>query len=258
MGYSVRSLKVGEADVPGPVALWMSDWDRWRTLWFQVVVIQGEGVTALVNSGPPADLAELNERWRRRQGGRAGMRRTDDEAIEAVLERVGLRPPDVTHLLLTPLQLYTTANIPLFTNAQICMTKRGWTHYHTTHEHPHDARWTSIPRDVLVHLVTDAWVRVRLLEDEDEVTPGLRTWWSGAHHRASMVVEVDTPDGVVAISDTFFVYENVEGGPPLGISESLEESIRARQRAQRAARHVIPLYDPEVFNRYPDGIVSAR
>ena len=27
-------------------------------------------------------------------------------------------------------------------------------------------RWNSIPPDVLVHMVTDAWDRVRLLEDE--------------------------------------------------------------------------------------------
>lgn len=255
--YAVRSLKVGEADVPGPMVRWMSDWGEWRTLWFQTVLIRGDGVIALVNSGAPEDLGPLNERWQQRQGPRAGMRRQDGETIEAALSHVGIEPEDVTHLLLTPLQLYTTANVPLFTNAQICMTERGWVHYHTTHEHPHDDRWISIPRDVLIHLVTDAWGRVRLLDDEDQIAPGIRTWWSGVHHRASMVVEVDTVDGTVAISDSFFSYDNVEGGQPLGINESLHEALRVRNRVMQTADHIVPLYDPDVFTRYPDGIVST-
>lgn len=127
------------------------------------------------------------------------MRHQDGETIEAAFSHVGIEPEDVTHLLLAALQLYTTANISLCTNAQICMTERGWVHYHTTREHPHDDRWISIPRDILVHLVTDAWGRVRLLDDEDQILPGIRTWWSGVHHRASMVVEVDTVDGTIAI-----------------------------------------------------------
>ncbi|HET7567534.1 MAG TPA: hypothetical protein VFJ91_06045, partial [Gaiellaceae bacterium] len=135
---------------------------------------------------------------------------------------------------------------------------RGWVHYHTTHAHPHDNRWTSIAREELVYLVTDAWERVRLLEDEDEVVPGLRTWWSGVHHRASMVVEVDTADGVVAISDSFFSYENVEDGRLLGINESMVEALRANERVLKTAKHVVPLYDPKVFERHPGGIVVRK
>lgn len=255
MTYAVRSFKVGEAYVPAPMVHWLSGWGEWHRLWFQVVLVTGPGVTALVNAGPPADLTALNERWRQRQGPRAGMDRAPGETIEAVLDGVGLHPGDVTHLLLTPLQAYTTANVPLFDRAEICLTRRGWVHFHTTHEHPHDDRRTSIPPDVLVHLVTDGWDRVRLLDDEDEVAPGLRTWWSGGHHRASMVVEADTPVGVAAISDSFFVYDNLHGRP-LGLSESLEESRRTAERVRATADHVVPLYDPEVFTRYPDGIVS--
>lgn len=255
MTFAVRSLKVGEADVPAPMVHWMRGWGEWRRLWFQVVLIEGPEVTALVNAGPPADLTALNERWKRRQGPRAGLDRAESETIEAVLDGVGLCPKDVTHLLLTPLQAYTTANIPLFERAQICLTRRGWIHYHTTHEHPHDDRWTSIPPDVLVHLVTDGWDRVRLLEDEDEVAPGLRTWWSGVHHRASMVIEVDTSEGLAAISDSFFVHDNLYDRP-LGVNESLEESRRTAARVRATADHVVPLYDPDVFTRYPDGIVS--
>ncbi len=253
--FSVRSLEVGSIEVPGPEVFWMSAWNEWVKLCFQVVLIEGRGVKALVNTGFPSDVTALREAWAQ-AGERAVLRRDPEHEIGAALASAGVEPADITHVLLTPLQIYSTANVALFSNASICLTERGWVHFHTTHDHPHDNRWTSMPRDVLVHLVTDAWDRVRLLADEDEIVPGLRTWWSGVHHRASMVIEVDTPGGVVAISDSFFVYENVEDGRILGINESMQEALETNERVLRTADHIVPLYDPKVFDRYPGGIVS--
>lgn len=256
MPYTVQSIKVGEADVPGPEVYWMSAWDEWFRLWFQVVLVRGDGIVALVNTGPPADLTALNALWTSALGERAALRRSDDELLPAALDRHGVDPADVTHLLLTPLQLYTTGNVSLFPHAQICLSKRGWVHFHTTHAHPHDVRWNSLSPELLVHLVTDAWDRVRLLEDEDEVAPGLRTWFSGAHHRASLCVEVDSTAGVVCISDSFFTYPNVEDDRLLGINESMSEALDTNARVRRTADHVVPLYDPAVFDRYPGGAIA--
>jgi hypothetical protein len=254
--FGVRSVKVGQVDVPGPELFWMDGWDQWYKLFFQVVLIQGPGVTALVNTGPPPDLAPINDLWVAQLGPRARLRRAPEEEIVAALAAAGARPEEVTHVVLTPFQLYTTGNVPLFTNAEIFVSKKGWVHYHTTHEHPHDARWNSIAKDVLVHLVTDAWPRVRLLEDEDTIVPGIRTWWTGAHHRASIAVEVDSTEGLVVISDSFFYYENVEDNRILGINENMYEALVAYERARRTAAHLVPLYDPKVFDRYPNGVVA--
>jgi glyoxylase-like metal-dependent hydrolase (beta-lactamase superfamily II) len=256
MAFGVRSFKVGEVDVPGPELFWMSDWTEWHPLWFQVVLVQGDGINALVNTGLPPDPTELRDLWISILGERGTLRREREEEIENVLAAAGLVPSDITHVLLTPFQLYTTGNVTRFDNATFCFTKRGWVHYHTTHAHPHDDRWTSIARDELVYLVTDAWDRVRLLEDEDEIVPGVRTWWSGTHHRASMVVEVDSTAGTVAISDSFFYYENVEDGKILGINENMYEALRTNERVLATAAHIVPLYDPKVFERYPGGIVA--
>jgi hypothetical protein len=256
MSYTVQSVKVAQADIPGPELYWMSCWDEWFTLWLQIVIVRGDGVVALVNTGPPADLSALNALWTTVLGQRAAMRRRDEELVAPALARHGVAPEDVTHVLLTPLQLYTTGNVTLFPNAQICLSKRGWVHFHTTHQHPHDVRWNSLSPDLLVHLVTDAWDRVRLLEDEDEVVPGLRTWFSGTHHRASICVEVDSTAGIVCISDSFFTYPNVEQDRLLGINESMYEALETNARVRRTADHIVPLYDPAVFDRYPGGLVT--
>jgi hypothetical protein len=67
---------------------------------------------------------------------------------------------------------------------------------------------------------------------------------------------VETPDGIVVASDAFFYYENVEDDRPLGINESLQEIQSAYARA-RQADHLMPLYDPKVYERFPGGVISA-
>ncbi|MDZ8275737.1 hypothetical protein R2Q81_07205 [Microbacterium aquimaris] len=253
--YSVTTLAVGHGQVPGPELYWMADFDRWYPVTFQCVLVRGNGVVALVNTGPAEDLEPMNARWESFLGAKARMQRGPGEFILDQLARHGVSPGEVTHVVLTPLQLYSVSNVLAFPHAQICIAERGWVHFHTTHDHPHDDRGTSIPDDILTELVTTAWPRVRLLTDEDEIAPGLRTWWSGGHHRASLVVEVDTQEGVVAISDTYFRMDNVVDDIPIGINENMYEVLDCYRRVRANADVILPLYDPDNFARHPDGVV---
>jgi len=255
--HEIQVLSVGQVDVPGPEVFWMSEWDQWLPLSINVAVIRGPSVVALINTGAPEDLSAINELWTSSLGERARYRRTAQQELLPQLARLGIQPEQVTHVIVTPFQLYSTAGIPQFSNAQICLSERGWVHFHTTHAHPHDSRWHSISKEVLTYLVTAAWDRVRLLKDEDTVVEGIRTWWAGNHHRASIAVEIDTPTGIAVASDAFFYYENVEHNRPLGISENLYEGMACFDRTRRTATHIIPLYDPRVFARYPGGLVPA-
>lgn len=258
--WSVRVLSVGRSLIRGPEVFWMDAWDELLPLAFNVTLIRRDAVVALVNTSPPEPTTIVEEGFPRMRylhdAPRGDLVRGPDETMEAALGLAGLKPDDVTHVLLTPLELYTTGTLHLFRRAKICMTRRGWVHFHITHEHPHDKRWRSFPQATLVDLVTDSWDRVRLLDDEDEVAPGLRTWWSGAHHRESMVVEVDTAKGTVAVSDSFFYYANVEDDRLIGLCESLEEALACYRRVRRTAQHVVPIHDPKVFDRYPGGVIA--
>ena len=258
--YAVRVFSVGESKIDGPDVFWRQRQGEILPLAFNVTLVQGGGITALVNTSPPDDDAYVREHFpamRYLHDAPAGdLIRSPDEHIDGALARYGLTPDDVTHVLLTPLELYTTGTLDRFRKAEICMMRRGWIHFHTTHEHFHDSRWRSFMKDTLVDLVTDSWDRVHLLDDEDEVAPGLRTWWSGAHHRESMVVDIDTARGTVAVSDSFFYYENVEDGQLLGLCEDMYEALACNERVLRTARHIVPIHDPKVFDRYPDGVIA--
>ncbi|WP_436700762.1 hypothetical protein [Nocardioides sp. BYT-33-1] len=255
MSFGVRILPLGTGEVPGPEVYWMSDWDQWYELAFQAFLVEGDGVRALVGTGPARDLTAMNEGWASFLGERAAFRREPGQWLPEQLAALDVPLDSITHVLLTPLQLYTTANVLAFPDAQVCITRRGWTHFHTSHRHPHDDRDTSLLPEVVAHLTGPAWDRVRLLADEDEIAPGLRTWWTGSHHRASMAVEVDTPAGVVTITDAYFTERNLREDHPIGICENIYEALAAHDRVRRTADIALTLYDAGQLDRYPDGVV---
>ena len=254
--YKVSLLPVGTAMVPGPELFWMDRFDEWFQLTFQVVLIEGDHLTALINTGPAKDLGPINERWEGVLGPRAAMTRQDGWLITDHLADRGLSVEDITDVILTPLQLYSVGNVDRFRQARIHISRRGWLHYHSTHRHPHDDRWTSIPPHILTYLVVDAWDQVNLLDDEHTIAPGLRTWFAGTHHRATVAVEIDTGLGVVIASDAFFWLENVEKDHPIGITENIYEAMSTYQRVRDRADVILPLYDPANLDRFPGGEVA--
>ena len=96
--------------------------------------------------------------------------------------------------------------------------------------------------------------KLHLVEDE-EILPGLRFWWTGAHHRGSMAVSVQTKKGLVNFGDMAFVYENLEEKRPIGVLESMKEWLDSYPRLM-SADIVVPIHDPRVLDRYPDGLIA--
>jgi len=232
----------------------MSHWNEWVKLYFYMVVLRTNGIPAIINTGPPTDISQLNRAWSKFAGPRCQMIRKEEERPERALAAIGVDPADVDFVLLTPLQAYATANIPLFKKARICLSRRGWIEdVMARASSSHGSRDFCIPDTVLKHMLFEAQDRVHLLEDEEEVCRGIRAWWAGVHHRSSMVYSADTDAGVVMIGDCAMKYENV-GGHPLGIAESLLEGATAYKRIRQEASIFLSLYGPEVLVRYPSGI----
>ena len=250
MRYDIQVLKMGQCEVPGPEVYWMSHWDKWETLYFWMVVIRGEGKTVIVNTGPPTDLTALNTAWKQAIHERSQMIRQDHERPAEALAAIDIDPQDVDYVLITPLQAYATGNIPLFKNARICISKRGWIEdFHAPQYPMHIPRKLRISDDVLHYLDIEAPEKLRLLEDEDEILPGLTAFWTGVHHRSSMAYAIEAARGKVIASDCFFKYDNIERMIPLGVMESMQECMVAYARIRAEADLLLPLYDPLVAER---------
>jgi hypothetical protein len=196
----------------------------------------------------------MNARWATFDP-RHQLRVAADERLAPTLAKVGVGLDDVDLAVVTPFQACAIGNVLRFPRAEIGLSRRGWIDFHAPRwrDHPHDFRPFCIPDEVLVGLVTHAWPRVRLLDDETELGPGLSVFWTGVHHRSSLAIKVATERGTAIASDAFFRYENVEQNRPLGINESLEEALVAYDRIRREADILLPLYDSRVFERHPGG-----
>jgi len=258
--WSVQILDLGRSLIRGPQAFWNDAWDTMVPLAFNAVLARNGERTVLVNTSPPITtemVEELFPAMRYLHDAPAGdLVRTPQQQLTGALAAHRLTPDDIDDVVLTPFELYTTGTLHELRRARIHLSRRGWVHLHTVHEHPHDKRWRKFPRPTLVDLVTDSWDRVALLDDEHEILPGLRTWWAGSHHRESIVVEIDTPAGTVAVTDAVFYYANVEDNRLLGLNESMEESLAAVERLKQCADHLVPIHEPLVFDRYPGGHIG--
>ena len=129
LNYRVDVLKVDQfPETPGAEIFWMSNFgdDRWETLNVYAMLIRGNGHTVLVNSGPPLDALEwLHERRGGGTNGRHQFVAHDEDHIERRLEKLGVRPGDIQHLIITPLQPYATGGIDKFPEAQIYVNRYG-------------------------------------------------------------------------------------------------------------------------------------
>lgn len=255
--YRVDLLSLGRWPwAPGFEIYWMEPNAPAEPLELVGVLIRGQGRTILINTGPdPEMLPALNARWADFDP-RHHLEVSDEQRLAAALDGVGVMPEEVDTVLVTPFQPYAIGNLLQLPNATYCLSRTGWIDFHAPRwrDHPHDFRPVVIPQQVLVALVTDRWPQLRLIEDEDELSPGIPVFWTGGHHRSSLAVRIPTSEGEVVVSDCFFRIENVTQTRPLGINESMEETLAAYQRIARTADILLPLYDPEVFARHPNGI----
>jgi glyoxylase-like metal-dependent hydrolase (beta-lactamase superfamily II) len=261
MRWRVDVAKLGEwPEVPGPELYWMSAWGAVEPLFLLTVIGRADdGSVVVVNTGPPADyLPFMNETWRRLLGESSQLRVEPSEDIEAILGRLGIKAAEVTHVVCTPFQAYSVGNVDRFPNARICLSRRGWHFFFDNPypNHPHDIARMMFPPRIMEHLIYEARDRIRLLDDEDTLAPGLSTFFTGVHHRASIAVRFETAAGTVIASDSAFRYRNVEAGEILGINENMYEALDAYARFRREADILIPLYEDEVFERHPGGRVA--
>lgn len=258
MNYTVQAFNAGTFWVPGPEVYWMHGWGTREEMNTLIYLVQGGGRNILINTGPPRDLTVINQAWLSFFGyPEAQIARTDGQLPESILKSRGLTPDDISTVIVTPLQAYATANIHMFRNAEICISRRGWIEdFQAPYYHLHVPRHLRIPPEVNSYLQNEGWEKVRLLEDEAEVLPGIRTFWTGVHHRSSIAVSIETTKGTALITDCFFKFGNLEQGHYLGVMESMMEADAAWKRIRREGKLIASVYDPEVFQRYPGGVLA--
>jgi len=241
MNYTIRILKNGECDVRDYIT-YTNGGEETSLFYMYISIIEGGAKPMIVDTGP-RDVEAFNKGVAKYIPG--GIRQQPEERTPQLLKNAGIDPADISHVFITHLHGDHYEYFDLFPNAQMVVNGKGFSE-----------SLTGIKRNVMKALAERWPDSIRLAEDE-EIMPGIRTFWLGCHSDCSQGIAVQTKHGIAVFTgDVVYKYRNIEENIPIGWADA-SACLNSMQVIRNSADIVIPSHDPELLRRFPDGIIGA-
>jgi glyoxylase-like metal-dependent hydrolase (beta-lactamase superfamily II) len=230
-----------------PVASLVAGADRSRKLDIQMMVwvLKGpNGANVLVDSGFYRD--KFFKQWKVK----------DFIKPSEAIGKVGLKPEDITDLIITHMHWDHADGMDLFPKARVWIQQDEYSYYTGEGWQPAGNHGGIDADDVMALVKLNIEGRVRLLKgDNQEVASGIKVYTGGRHTYASQYVGVRAKAGTVVIaSDNCYLYENLDKHAPIAQTLDSESNLKAQDRMKQLAsnmRLIVPGHDPSVFTRFP-------
>jgi glyoxylase-like metal-dependent hydrolase (beta-lactamase superfamily II) len=175
---------------------------------------------------------------------------------DKALGGLGIKPEDVTDVIITHMHWDHADGADLFPNARVWIQKAEY-EQSTREENPPSGHEANDELNELTAMMKlHALGRVRLVDgDAQEILPGITVYTGGRHTYESQHVGVNTKAGCVIIaSDNVYLYENLDKHVPIAQTLDAASNLAAQDRMKRLAadpRLIVPGHDPAVFVRFP-------
>lgn len=209
---------------------------------YYVWLARNENSVILIDTGFNSKAASTRDR---------GWQRCPIEA----LSNLGIRPEDVTDVVITHLHYDHAGNLDLLPNAKFhiqesemsyatgpCMCSRILRFAYTADD----------IKQLVSHVYDD---RVVFHSGDTVLFPGIELLHVGGHTKGLQCVKVFTERGwVVIASDAIHFYENYHKQNPFPIVESVSKAALAFKKIRTEVEsdaYLIPGHDPSVLDRYP-------
>jgi len=191
---------------------------------------------------------------------------TDFTKPSDTLKRLGLKPEDITDVVITHMHWDHADGMDLFPNARIWIQKDELEYYAGEAWQSKKTHGGIDEDDVLTLVKLNMQGRVGLVNgDAQEIIPGVTCYTGGKHTYQSQYVGVQTSAGTVVLaSDNMYLYENLERHVPIAATLDAESNLRAQDRMKQIAARpglIIPGHDPAVFAKFPNpvpGVAEIR
>ena len=241
--YEVYALKYGERDTTTCQFFYRDGRHDKLTLHYFVWMILGGPHPVLLDTGCLEDDAKAR-----------GIRNYVSPA--SVVERVGVKPADISTALISHLHYDHWAGHSLFPRAQFWVQRDEvafWT-----------GRYASMPAfrgsanvEQLMRVVPLNYAnRMAIIHGDQEVQPGIRVYRIGGHTAGLQIVTVQTARGpVVLTSDASHFYHNVETRNPTQIITNLPEMLEGFETIHALAgpeKLIVAGHDPLVADRFKE------
>ena len=235
-----------------PVAALVKGAEPGRKISIAMIVwlVKGNGRTILVDSG--FYRPQFFKQWKVE----------DFVKPSEALAPLGVKPEDVTDVIITHMHWDHADGMDLFPNARIWLQRDEYSYYTGNAWQQKNTHGGIDPDDVLAAVKLNLAGRVGLVNgDAQEIIPGITCYIGGKHTYQSQYVGVNTRSGTVVLaSDNMYLYENMEKHAPISQTLDAESNLRAQDRMKRLAAKpslVIPGHDPEEFARFPKAVANA-
>jgi glyoxylase-like metal-dependent hydrolase (beta-lactamase superfamily II) len=175
---------------------------------------------------------------------------------DKALERLGIKPEEVTDVVITHMHWDHAEGVDLFPKAQVWIQKAEYADSAGADRKavsdddgnlpPHYEALIKLNKEGRVHHVDG---------DAKEIAPGVTVYIGGKHTSESQYVVANTRAGrMVIASDNVYLYENLDKHVPIAQTFDAKANLAAQDRMKKIAtnpRLIIPGHDPEVFVRFP-------
>jgi glyoxylase-like metal-dependent hydrolase (beta-lactamase superfamily II) len=173
------------------------------------------------------------------------------------LKPLGLKPEDITDVVITHMHWDHADGMDLFPNARIWIQKDELQYYAGEAWQSKDTHGGIDEDDVLTLVKLNTQGRVGMVNgDAQEIVPGVICYTGGRHTYASQYVGVNTAAGTVVLaSDNMYLYENLEKHVPIAATLDAVSNLHAQDRMKRLAASpglIIPGHDPAVMAKFPN------
>jgi glyoxylase-like metal-dependent hydrolase (beta-lactamase superfamily II) len=240
--YAIRYASIPEF----PVSALIKGADPARKLDIAMTVwlIKGNGKVILFDSGFYRD--QFFKNWKV----------LDFAKPAEYLAQVGLKPEDVTDVIISHMHWDHADGMDLFPKAKVWLQKDEYIYY-TGEAWQNPRTHGGIEKDDVQALLNINFEgRVNFVNgDAQEIMPGITAYIGGKHTYQSQFIGVNTKQGTVILaSDNMYLYENLEKHVPIAQTLDADSNLRAQDRMKQLAvspKFIIPGHDPDVFNRFP-------
>ena len=237
--YAVRYATIAGFPVRGLIA--GADSSRRMDIAMTVWLLRGNGRTVLVDAGFYRD--KFVQRWKP----------VDFISPAVAVTRAGVKPEDVTDIIISHIHWDHADGADLFPNARIWIQKEEYQHHVGALGAQLDRAID--PDDATMLAALAARGRVQKIDgDSVQIIPGITVFTGGRHTFASQYATVLTKNGTAVVaSDNLYLYENLDTHRPIAQTLDSLSNLAAQARMMRLAtlpRLIVPGHDPAVFFRF--------
>ena len=246
--YEIYALKIGEIEVDSSTIFYQTDIGKKITKAFYFLCLKNEHNTILIDTGISPDEVAIR-----------GIE--SHSSREELLRRIDVNPSDVDVIILTHLHSDHFAESETYPSSVFYLQRKEFEFWNEEIQRFHDILYPPFSKgrpvaDIKSIQKLNSQKRVRFLDGDNEIYPGISAVWCGGHTPGSQMITVQTERGkVLCCSDFIDSYRNYDEQIPVGVLTNLVEWLKGIGKIEmmRLPREsIIPGHDPQLMRTFSE------